>query len=119
MSRLPPPDGVDIDPGASVRSALLVYARPKAALSPERTWEIAVDGEAFTLRLADGRVGYSQGGSDRADLTVAVSAEDLFRYRQQRVRPALAYMPRDPGLIAEFEAVFDLAEVAPRRRRST
>jgi len=108
MARLPPPDGIEIDPGAAVRSALWVYARPRAAGGPERTWCVTVDGQTFTLRLADGRVDYTQGATDGADLAVTVTAADLFRCRQQRVRPELAFEPGDAGLIAEFEAVFDL-----------
>jgi len=119
MSRLPPPDGIDIDPGAAVRSALWVYARPRAAGSTGRTWSVTVDGQSFTLRLAGGRVEYTQGITDHADLSVTVSAADLFRCRQRTVRPALAYEPHDPGLITEFEAVFDLPETTSVRGRAS
>jgi len=119
MSRLPPPDGVDLDPGAAVRSALWVYARPRAAHQPTRTWAVTVDGEPFTLRLAGGRVEYAEGVADAADLAVSMRAADLFRCRQQRIRPELAYAPSDPGLIAEFEAVFDLGDPAAGGRRTT
>jgi len=109
MTRLPPPEDAEIDPGGAVRSALWAYARPKAARSSGRTWSVIVDGESFTLQLGGGRVACRPGGPEHADLAVSVGAADLFRYRQHQIRPSLSYEPDDPGLIEEFEAVFNLA----------
>jgi len=36
MSRMAPPDGIDLDPGAAVRSALWAARTPRAALAPRR-----------------------------------------------------------------------------------
>ena len=110
MRRLPPPDESQIDPGAAVRSALLAYARPKAARSSERTWLVTVDGEPFTLGLGGGRVAYQPGPPDHADLAVHLGAAEVFRYRQGGAPPAPTYEPDDRQLIGEFEAVFNLVE---------
>jgi DNA-binding HxlR family transcriptional regulator len=109
MSRLPPPDDVDVDPAAAIRSALVAYARPKATDSGSRAWEVSVDGRPFSVRLAGGRVTCRAGNVDQPDLSVEVGGADLFRSRQGSQRPALAYQPDDPALIEEFEAVFNLA----------
>jgi DNA-binding HxlR family transcriptional regulator len=110
MARMPPPDEVEIDPGGAVRSTLWAYSRPKAAGVSGRTWSVIVDDEPFTLQLKNGRIACRLGAPEHADLTVTVGAADLFRYRQSQVRPLLRYDPEDPALIAEFEAVFNLAE---------
>jgi DNA-binding HxlR family transcriptional regulator len=122
MHRLPPPDDGSISPADAVRAALVGYARPKAALMPERTWAVHVGGEAFTLQLADGRVSYRVGEPARPDLVVSADPSDLIRIRQGEEgspkRPALRYRPDDPELVGEFRAVFNLASATPRTANS-
>jgi DNA-binding HxlR family transcriptional regulator len=113
MRRLPPPDDFEVEPGAAVRSALLAYARPRAAHVAARTWSMTVDGECFTLELGSGRVACLPGGTAHADLAVTAGAADLFRYRQGKGGLSPVYEPADPDLIEEFEAVFDLRPPIP------
>jgi DNA-binding HxlR family transcriptional regulator len=113
MHRLPPPDNDAVSPAAAVRAGLVVYARPKATSAPERTWAAHIGDEVFTVQLAGGRVGYRPGEPARADLVVSADPADLIRIRRgdsgSSKRPALRYQPKDPHLVAEFEAVFQLA----------
>ena len=110
MHRLPPPDGDAVSPAAAVRTALMIYARPKAASSRERTWAVHAGDEVFTLHLADGRVTYWSGEPARPDLAVFAQPADLVRMRRSNERfLAPRYEPDDQQLIEEFEAVFNLA----------
>jgi DNA-binding HxlR family transcriptional regulator len=112
ISRLPPPDE-GVSPAAAVRAALVSYARPRAAVAPARTWAAHVGDEVFTLELADNRVSYWKGEPGRADLVVSADPADLIRMRRgdkrPGKRPAVRYQPNDQELVAEFEAVFNLA----------
>jgi DNA-binding HxlR family transcriptional regulator len=112
MHLLPPPDDGSVSPAAAVRAALVAYARPKATVSPERTWAAHVGGETFTLQLTDGRVSYRVGEPARADLVVSADPSDLFRIRRgdmgSSIRAAVRYEPHDRELVGEFQAVFSL-----------
>jgi DNA-binding HxlR family transcriptional regulator len=124
IRRLPPPDHGEVSPVDAVRTALLGYARPKAAMAPERTWTAHIGDEVFTLQLADGRVSYSTGEPTRADLVVSADPAELMRIRRGDTgsgeRPTVRYQPNDQELVGEFEAVFNLAPdphgPPPRRR---
>jgi DNA-binding HxlR family transcriptional regulator len=113
MRRLPPPVDGEVSPTVAVRAALVGYARPKAALAPQRTWAAHIGGEVFTLRLADNHVSYWRGEPERADLVVSADPAELMRIRRgdkaSGRRRALRCQPNDEELVGEFEAVFNLA----------
>ena len=112
MHRLPPPEDGTVSPAVAVRTALVAYARPKAASATDRTWSAHIGDEVFTLRLAGGRVTYERGEAAGADLVVAADPAELMRFRREEHgsgRPALLrYQPDDRALAGEFEAVFTL-----------
>jgi DNA-binding HxlR family transcriptional regulator len=106
IRRLPPPGDGTVSRATAVRTALVGYARSKAARGPQRTWAVYVGGEAFTLELSAGRVWYRTGEPDQHDLAVVADPADLIRIRRGEERPrkgwALSYDPEDRELIDEF-----------------
>ncbi|HKA04852.1 MAG TPA: helix-turn-helix domain-containing protein [Acidimicrobiales bacterium] len=124
MHRLPEPDSHQL-PNArmAARAALLAYAEPDAVDERDRVYRVDIDGEPFTLTVADGVVRLDDGPpAVRPDLEVTVSATDLIRLRHRTLSAAqatrtgaLRYQPRDRARIREFQAAFGLDGSGPAK----
>ena len=116
MRRLPEPDRDHVPPAPMAARSLLAYAQPGRAGTTRRIYRLNVDGETFTLTVADASVQLDDGAPVvSADLDVTVSAADLIRLRHHTITVsratstgALRYDPRDRARIREFEATFAL-----------
>jgi DNA-binding HxlR family transcriptional regulator len=116
MHRLPEPDAKRPPrPLMTARSALFAYAEPRRLQASNRTYEVHIDGQPFTLAIQNGTAELRDGSADHADLIVTVGAADLIRLRRGTVSTseaartgAIRYHPPDPARIREFQAVFGL-----------
>jgi DNA-binding HxlR family transcriptional regulator len=84
MRRLPmPSDDAHVEPSTALRAGLLAHVRPRQAEGRRWVCEVVVDGEPFTITIADGRVSYAAGPPVREapDVTLTGSAVALMRMR--------------------------------------
>jgi DNA-binding HxlR family transcriptional regulator len=111
----PPAPGEHVRGETAIRSALLAFASLSSNSPLRRTWLITTGdpAEDFTIRAADGRLTWSRGAPERADLVARIKPAALLRYRmvatRRTSRAPVSFEPGAPDdLVTEFHTVFSL-----------
>ena len=111
-------DDLDHDWGLNAFPALLY---PECARGVTGTYVMRVDGDAFTIRLIDGRLGVEVGATDDPDLDAAMSVATFFALASGDLPPLEALddervrLDGDPEAFGQFFRMFSFApRLAPR-----
>jgi DNA-binding HxlR family transcriptional regulator len=111
-------DDLDHDWGLNAFPALLY---PERARGVTGTYVMRVDGDAFTIRLIDGRLRVEVGATDEADLDAAMSVATFFALASGDLPPLEALddervrLDGDPEAFGQFFRMFSFApRLAPR-----
>jgi DNA-binding HxlR family transcriptional regulator len=114
----PPGPSDELYPEWGLNAAAALFS-PEAARGLTETYVLKIDGDVFTIRIEDGRMGTEMGAADDADAVIETSMETFFRLVSAEITPRTAL---ERGFVtiegdrAAFERCFEVLTLAPRTR---